>query len=111
MILANKVMGWKAALRKILVVVFGVDTLSQSCAKGKKNSKTKSLDHEIVRSITGKYFTYNHSIIHILFTDMLYKTYGESCVDLRHESINAVINSACSGARRTLKDCPGPTQA
>ena len=37
---------------------------------------------------------------------MLYQTYGESCVDLRPESINAVINSACSGARQTLKDCP-----
>ena len=39
MILTNKVMGWKAALRKILVVVFGVDTLSQFCAKGKKTQR------------------------------------------------------------------------
>ena len=52
-------MGWKAALHKILVV-FGVDTLSQSCAKGKKNSKSRSLDPEIVGSTTGKYFTSNH---------------------------------------------------
>lgn len=90
-ILSNKVMGWKAALRKILVAVFGVNTLSQSCAKGKKNSRTRSLDSEIVGSITGKYSTSNHFIIHI-FTDLLYQTYGESCVDLRLESINAVIN-------------------
>ena len=57
MILSNKVIGWKAALRKILVIVFGVDTLSQSCARGRKNAMTRSLDAQIVGSITGNYFT------------------------------------------------------
>lgn len=53
MILSNKTIGWKAALRKILVVVFGIDTLSQSCAKSKKNAQNRSLDVKVMRSITG----------------------------------------------------------
>ena len=107
-ILSNKTIGWKAALRKILVGVFGVNKLSQSCAKGKKNAQNKSLDPQMVRSITGNNIcTIIITILFMLFfIDILYQRYGDSCVDLRPESINTVINSACSGARRSLKDCP-----
>ena len=44
MILTNKNVSWKAALRKILVAVFGIGTLAQSCAVGKKNSNNKCLN-------------------------------------------------------------------
>ena len=107
-ILSNKALGWKAALRKILVAVLGVNELSQSCARGKKNAKNRSLDSQLVRSVTGKYIftTYTYYYPRIIFVDILYQRYGDSSVDLRPETINTVINSACSGARRALKDCP-----
>ena len=53
LILSNKTLGWKAALRMMLVAVIGVEELAQSCAKGKKNAQNKSLDPQTVRSITG----------------------------------------------------------
>ena len=40
LILSDKNMGWKAALRRILVLSLVVSTLGKSCAKGKKNSKS-----------------------------------------------------------------------
>ena len=43
MILLNKTIGWKAALRKILITVFGTTTLAQSCAVRKKKSNNRSL--------------------------------------------------------------------
>lgn len=42
MILSNKTISWKAALRKILVAVFGTATLAQSCAVGKKIQATNA---------------------------------------------------------------------
>ena len=36
LILSDKNMGWKAALRRILMLSFGVRTLGKSCAKGKE---------------------------------------------------------------------------
>ena len=44
LILSDKNMGWKAALRRILVLSFGVRTLGKSCTKGKKDSKSDKLD-------------------------------------------------------------------
>ena len=35
--------GWRVTLRKILVIVFGMDTLAGSCAVGRKNSTTTAL--------------------------------------------------------------------
>ena len=53
MILSDRIIGWKAALRKILTIVLGVTELSQSCAKGKKNAKNRPLDPTLLQSITG----------------------------------------------------------
>jgi len=53
MIISNKSIGWKAALRKILVAVFGVGTLAQSCAVGKKNANNKCLNGQALDSIKG----------------------------------------------------------
>ena len=62
MILSNKTISWKAALRKILVTVFGATTLAQSCAVGKKNSNNKSLNVQTLDSIKGM-----HNILFTLF--------------------------------------------
>ena len=58
-----------------------------------KNAHNKSLDPQIVRSITGNnIFTIIITILFMLFfADILYQRHGESCVDLRPESINTVI--------------------
>ena len=64
MILLNKTFGWKAALQKILITVFGATTLAQSCAVGKNNSNNKSLDVQTLDSIKG---IHNH-ILFTLFT-------------------------------------------
>ena len=39
----SSALGWTVALRKILVIVFGMDTLAGSCAVGRKNSTTTAL--------------------------------------------------------------------
>jgi len=43
-ILANKSHGWKVALRKMLMLVFGQECMSNSCATGRKLAKTQKLD-------------------------------------------------------------------
>ena len=53
MILLNKSMGWKAALRKILIAVFGVETLSRLCAVGKKNAHYAPLNPTVINAIKG----------------------------------------------------------
>ena len=63
-ILSNKTIGRKAALQKILVGVFGVNKLSQSCEEGKKCPEQISRS----RLITGNnIFTNNYYIIHVIF--------------------------------------------
>ena len=49
--LNNKMLGWWAALRKILVVVFGVNVLANYCAMGKRNTTFNKLDLALLRSI------------------------------------------------------------
>ena len=44
LVLNNKMLGWRAALRKVLVVVFGVNVLANSCAMGKRNATFNKLD-------------------------------------------------------------------
>ena len=51
--------GWTVALRKILVIVFGTDTLAGSCAVGRKNSTTTALSSLKLNAIKG---AYNHNI-------------------------------------------------
>ena len=41
-VLNNKSLGWRAALRKVLTVVFSLDMLAKSCAVGKKMHSLKS---------------------------------------------------------------------
>ena len=41
-------------------------------------------------------------IFNVLLTEILFKIYGDMASDLRPEVINTVINSACSGARRSM---------
>ena len=107
MILSDRIIGWKAALCKILMIVLGIDELSQSCAKGKKNAKNRRLDPILIQSITGTniftYYMYKYYLCFV-FVDILYRRYGGTADDLRPEAINTVINSACSGVRRALKD-------
>ena len=72
MILSNKTIGWKAALRKILTTVFGATTLAQSCAVGKKNSSNKSLDVQILDSIKG---IHNHILFKLFAIHLMLFTY------------------------------------
>jgi len=44
MILADKGMGWRVAMRKVLQMTFGTSTLAASCAVGCKHAKTTSPD-------------------------------------------------------------------
>jgi len=39
-ILANKARGWKVALRKTLMLMFGQECMSNSCAAGRKYAKS-----------------------------------------------------------------------
>ena len=65
LILSDKAISWKAALRRILVATFGVRTLGKSCAKGKKNSKSEKLDERKLNQIKGNFaaFYYIHNLI------------------------------------------------
>ena len=53
LILSDKNMGWKAAMRRILLLTFGVRTLGRSCAKSKKNAKSDKLDERKLNHIKG----------------------------------------------------------
>ena len=55
LILANKTMGWKVALRKLLQLKFGVNMLGNSCAKGRKGAKFDKLDDTKMLEIKGAY--------------------------------------------------------
>jgi len=45
--------GWTVAMQKILVIVFGMDTLAGSCAAGRKNSTTAALSTLKLNAIKG----------------------------------------------------------
>jgi len=53
MILADKGMGWRVAMRKVLQMTFGTSTLAASCAVGRKHAKTTSLDVTKLDTIKG----------------------------------------------------------
>ena len=53
MILADKGMGWRIAMRKVLQMTFGTSILAASCAVGRKNAKTTSLDQTKLDMIKG----------------------------------------------------------
>ena len=44
MIASNPSIGWKVALQRVLMVVFGEETLAASCCKGRKNATFQPLD-------------------------------------------------------------------
>ena len=54
MVLNNKSLGWRAALRKVLTVVFSLDVLAKSCAVGKKNAQFEKLNVTLLKSVKGK---------------------------------------------------------
>ena len=53
-VLNNKSLGWRAALRKVLTVVFSLDVLAKSCAVGKKNAQFEKLNVTLLKSVKGK---------------------------------------------------------
>ena len=67
LILNNKTLGWRAALRKVLVVVFGINVLANSCAMGKRNATYSKLDSALLRSIKG---IYNYYVHHAIYCDI-----------------------------------------
>ena len=74
LILSNKTIGWKAALRKILVAVVGVEELSKSCAKGKKMPRTSVSIHKQLDRLQVIIFLLSIGIIHVIFSaDLLEK--------------------------------------
>jgi len=52
-ITSNASIGWKVALRRVLMVVFGAETLARSCCKGRRNSTNQPLDASKVDAIKG----------------------------------------------------------
>ena len=53
MILTNPSIGWKVALRKLLMVVFGEETLAGSCCKSRKNATFQPLDGTKLHVVKG----------------------------------------------------------
>ena len=53
MISSNPSTGWKVALRKLLMVVFGEETLARSCCKGRKNATFQPLDGTKLNAVKG----------------------------------------------------------
>ena len=64
MILADKALGWKVAMRKVLQMTFGQNTLAVSCAVGQKYSKNATLDQTKLNTIKGKIMSscYKHTL-------------------------------------------------
>jgi len=58
-IILSSTSGWTVALRKILVIVFGTDTLAGSCPVGRKKSTTTALSSLKLNTIKD---AYNHNI-------------------------------------------------
>jgi len=58
MILADKSMGWRVAVRNVLQITFGTSILAASCAVGCKHAKITSLDQAKLKldiySVKGK---------------------------------------------------------
>ena len=57
MMSTNPSIGWKVALRKLLMMVFGEETLARSCCKGRKNATFQPLDETRLNAIKGTYDT------------------------------------------------------
>ena len=53
LILSNTTLGWKLALRKLLLLKFGVNMLGNSCAVGRKDAKFNKLDEAKLLEIKG----------------------------------------------------------
>ena len=104
LILSDKRIRWKAAFRKLLILTFGVATLSKSCATGRKNAKSDKLDERKLQHLKGTYTFHNlTNLTTLYYLELVYSSYGGES-DLTPQAINAVVNSACSVARRTLKN-------
>ena len=106
MISTNPSIGWKVALRKLLMVVFGEETLAGSCCKGRKNATFQPLDGTKLHAVKGTLQNFNKTIyLYFYFTHVafIYRKYGPS-QELREETMNIIVNSCCSLARRSLKN-------
>jgi len=102
LIVANKARGWKVALRKMLMLVFGQECMSNFCAEGRKHDKSQKLDEVKMRLIKGNihclclYITY-------LFIERIFQAWPDD-KSLDDTSFNAVVYSTCRGARRSIKN-------
>ena len=86
--------------------MFSLDVLAKSCAIGKKNAQFAKLNVALLKSVKGKCsgicmcacvftITFHLELMYISFS---------TTQDMREEEMNRVIiNSACAGARCTLK--------
>jgi len=103
MILADKALGWKGAMRKVLQMTFGQNTLAVSCAVGRKHSKNATLDQIKLNSIKGIIMSscYMRTLSLYRISEMIYENFkGEpNTDDLKPETMNTLINSACCLAR------------
>ena len=91
-------------MRKVLQMTFGTTTLAASCAVGCKNAKTSSLDQEKLEMIKGTQIIVLY-INNYCSSAMICENFS-TVTDLKPEMMNVVINSACCGARRSLKLTP-----
>ena len=53
MITSNQSIGWQVALRRVLMVVFGEETLAESCCQGRKNATHRPLDKGRLNEVKG----------------------------------------------------------
>ena len=53
MMSTNPSIGWKVALRKLLMVVFGEEILARSCCIGRKNATFQPLDGTKLNAVKG----------------------------------------------------------
>jgi len=64
---SNTSIGWKVALRWMLLVVFGTEILARSCYKGRKNATNQPLDASKVDAIKGKHACIIKNIYIVLY--------------------------------------------
>ena len=103
MILTNPSNTWKIALRKILETVFGKKLLAQSCSVGRRHATYKALDARKLDEVKGMYII-NLLIYIAIHLGLIFNTYGPNQEsEITNETINVIVNSSCSSARRSMK--------
>jgi len=101
---ANQTIGWKTALRRIMIVVFGNDVLSSSCTVGRRNSKHTALPNRKIDVIKGINVHICFMWYNVVYVGLMHEHFGSRFSgQMTNESMNVIISSCCCLARRGKK--------